>query len=109
MRGDHGAGRFYYGFDLLPWKQGCLVAYSKGALGLSPEIYLAWSSDLNAGFSELMKISAPKNGFEHLYPRLVRSGENEVAVVYNRRKVRRSPFEPRVILGDVLVARIGIP
>ena len=104
LAGDHGAGRFYYGFDLLPWKQGCLVAYSKGALGLSPEIYLGWSSDLNAGFSELMKISAPKNGFEHLYPRLVRSGENEVAVVYNRRKVRRSPFEPRVILGDVLVA-----
>ena len=85
------------------------MAYSKGALGLSPEIYLAWSSDLNAGFSELTKISAPKKGFEHLYPRLVRSGENEVAVVYNRRKVRRSPFEPRVILGDVLVARIGIP
>ena len=109
LAGDHGTARFYYGFDLLPWKQGCLVAYSKGALGLSPEIYLAWSADLNAGFSELMKISAPKNGFEHLYPRLVRSGENEIAVVYNRRKVRRSPFEPRVILGDVLVARIGMP
>ena len=109
LAGDHGTARFYYGFDLLPWKQGCLVAYSKGALGLSPEIYLAWSADLNAGFSELMKISAPKNGFEHLYPRLIRSGENEVAVVYNRRKIRRSPFEPRVILGDVLVARIGMP
>ena len=109
LAGDHGTARFYYGFDLLPWEQGCLVAYSKGALGLSPEIYLAWSADLNAGFSELMKISAPKKGFEHLYPRLVRSGENEIAVVYNRRKVRRSPFEPRVILGDVLVARIGMP
>lgn len=109
LAGDHGPGRFYYGFDLLPWKQGCLVAYSKGALGSSPEIYLAWSRDLNAGFSELMKISAPKKGFEHLYPRLIRSGENEVAVVYNRRKIRRSPLEPRVILGDVLVARIGIP
>ncbi len=109
LAGDHGPGRFYYGFDLLPWKQGCLVAYSKGALGLSPEIYLAWSRDLNAGFSELMKISAPKKGFEHLYPRLIRSGDNEVAVVYNRRKIRRSPLEPRVILGDVLVARIGIP
>ena len=44
LAGDHGPARFYYGFDLLPWKQGCLVAYSKGALGLSPEIYLAWSS-----------------------------------------------------------------
>lgn len=109
LAGDHGTGRFYYGFDLLPWKKGCLVAYSKGEIGLSPEIYLAWSGDLNTGFSELMKISAPKKGFEHLYPRLIRSGENEVAVVYNRRKVRRSPFEPRVILGDVLVARIGIP
>ncbi|MDE2925384.1 MAG: sialidase family protein [Acidobacteriota bacterium] len=109
LAGAHGPGRFYYGFDLLPWEKGCLVAYSKGALGLSPEIYLAWSRDLNAGFSELMKISAPKKGFEHLYPRLIRSGDNEVAVVYNRRKIRRSPFEPRVILGDVLVARIGIP
>lgn len=109
LSGDHGTARFYYGFDLLPWETGCLVAYSKGALGLSPEIFLAWSSDPNAGFSELMKISAPKNGFEHLYPRLARSGENEIAVVYNRRKVRRSPFEPRVILGDVLVARVGIP
>ena len=52
---------------------------------------------------------SPKKGFEHLYPRLVRSGENEVAVVYNRRKIRRSPMEPRVILGDVLVARMEIP
>lgn len=109
LAGDHGTGRFYYGFDLLPWKQGCLVAYSKGETGSSPEIYLAWSGDLDAGFSELVKISAPKKGFEHLYPRLIRSGESEVAVVYNRRKVRRSPFEPRVILGDVLVARIGVP
>ena len=56
-----------------------------------------------------MKISAPKKGFEHLNPRLVRSGENEVAVVYNRRMIRRSPMEPRVILGDLLVARIGVP
>ena len=56
-----------------------------------------------------MKISASKKGFEHLYPRLVRSGENEVAVVYNRRKSRRSPLEPSVVLGDLLVARIGIP
>lgn len=109
LAGDHGPGRFYYGFDLLPWKEGCLVAYSKGASGLSPEIHLAWSGDLESGFSELMKISAPKKGFEHLYPRLVRSGENEVAVVYNRRKIRRSPMEPRVILGDLLVARIGAP
>ena len=109
MAGDHGSGRFYYGFDLLPWKGGCLVAYSKGAIGLLPEIYLAWGEDLESGFSELMKISASKKGFEHLYPRLVRSGENEVAVVYNRRKIRRSPMEPRVTLGDVLVARIGIP
>ena len=109
LAGDHGTGRFYYGFDLLPWKGGCLVAYSKGAIGLSPEIYLAWSGDLDAGFSELMKISEPKRGFEHLYPRLVRSGESEIAVVYNRRKIRRSPLEPRVILGDVLVARIGVP
>ena len=109
LAGDHGPGRFYYGFNLLPWQGGCLVAYSKGAIGLSPEIYLAWSADLKSGFSELLKISAPKKGFEHLYPRLVRSGENEVAVVYNRRKIRRSPMEPRVILGDVLVARIGIP
>ena len=51
LAGDHGTGRFYYGFDLLPWQQGCLVAYSKGETGSSPEIYLAWSSDLNAGFS----------------------------------------------------------
>ena len=109
LAGDHGSGRFYYGFDLLPWKGGCLVAYSKGALGLSPEIYLAWSEDLKSGFMELTKISEPKKGFEHLYPRLARSGENEVAVVYNRRKIRRSPMQPRVILGDVLVARIGIP
>ena len=109
MAGVHGSGRFYYGFDLLPWKGGCLVAYSKGAIGLLPEIYLAWSEDLESGFSELMKISASKKGFEHLYPRLVRSGENEVAVVYNRRKIRRSPMEPRVALGDVLVARIGLP
>ena len=109
LAGDHGPGRFYYGFDLLPWGGGCLVAYSEGAIGLSPEIYLAWSEDPGAGFTELMKISAPKEGFEHLYPRLVRSGENEVAVVYNRRKIRRSPMEPRVILGDVLVARIGEP
>ena len=109
LAGDHEPGRFYYGFDLLPWRGGCLVAYSKGAIGASPEIYLAWSGELESGFSELMKISAPKKGFEHLYPRLVRSGENEVAVVYNRRKIRRSPMEPRVILGDVLVARIGIP
>ena len=109
LAGDHGAGRFYYGFDLLPWNGGCLVAYSKGTLGLSPEIYVSWSGDLESGFSELMKISAPKKGFEHLYPRLVRSGENEVAVVYNRRKIRRSPMEPRVILGDLLVARIGVP
>ena len=109
LAGDHGSGRFYYGFDLLPWKGGCLVAYSKGALGLSPEIYLAWSEDLKSGFMELIKISEPKKGFEHLYPRLARSGENEVAVVYNRRKIRRSPMQPRVILGDVLVARIGIP
>ena len=109
LAGDHGIGRFYYGFDLLPWRGGCLVAYSKGAIGLSPEIYLAWSETLKSGFSELMKISEPKKGFEHLYPRLVRSGESEVAVVYNRRKIRRSPMEPRVILGDVLVARIGIP
>ena len=107
--GDHGPGRFYYGFDLLPWKDGCLVAYSKGAIGESPDIYLGWSRDLESGFSEIMKISEPKKGFEHLYPRLVRSGENEVAVVYNRRKIRRLPMEPRVILGDVLVARIGIP
>ena len=76
---------------------------------LLPEIYLAWSGDLESGFSELMKISAPKKGFQHLYPRLVRSGENEIAVVYNRRKIRRLLMEPRVILGDVLVARIGIP
>ena len=27
-------------------------------------------------------------------------------MVYNRRKIRRSPMEPRVILGDVLVARM---
>jgi len=77
-------------------------------MGVSPGIYLGWSEDPDSGFSELMKISAPKNGFEHLNPRLVRSGENEIAVVYNRRKIRRSPLEPRVILGDVLVARIGI-
>lgn len=109
LAGDHGTGRFYYGFDLLPWQGGCLVTYSKGVIGVSPEIYLAWSGDLKSGFSEIVKISDPKKGFEHLYPRLVRSGENEVAVVYNRRKVRRSPFEPRVILGDVLVARIGVP
>ena len=108
LAGDHGTGRFYYGFDLLPWHGGCLVAYSKGAVGVSPEIFLAWSGELESGFSELMKISEPKKGFEHLYPRLVRSGENEVAVVYNRRKIRRSPMEPRVILGGVLVARIGI-
>ena len=50
MAGDHGPGRFYYGFDLLPWKGGCLVAYSKGVIGLSPEIYLAWSEDLETGF-----------------------------------------------------------
>lgn len=109
LAGDHGSGRFYYGFSLLPWKGGCLVAYSKGSIGLSPEVFLAWSEHLVSGFKELMKISAPKKSFEHLYPRLVRSGENEVAVVYNRRKIRRSPMEPRVILGDVLVVRIGIP
>ena len=109
LAGDHGTGRFYYGFDLLPWQGGCLVAYSKGAIGLSPEIYLAWSETLKSGFSELMKISEPKKGFEHLYPRMVRSGESEVAVVYNRRKIRRSPMERRVILGDLLVARVGIP
>ena len=109
LAADHGIGRFYYGFDLLPWPAGCLVAYSKGAMGESPEIYLGWSGDLESGFSEIMKISEPKKGFEHLNPRLVRSGENEVAVVYNRRKIRRSPMEPRVILGDLLVARIGIP
>ncbi len=109
LAGDHGAGRFYYGFDLLPWRGGCLVAYSKGEVGISAQIYLAWSGELESGFTELLKISAPKKGFEHLYPRLVRSGENEVAVVYNRRKIRRSPMEPRVLLGDVLVARIGIP
>ena len=86
LAGDHGPGRFYYGFDLLPWKGGCLVAYSRGAIGLSPEIYLAWCEDPDTGFSELMRISAPKEDFEHLYPRLVRSGENEVAVVYNRRE-----------------------
>ena len=85
------------------------MAYSKGEVGVSPEIYLAWSAELESGFTELLKISAPKKGFEHLYPRLVRSGENEVAVVYNRRKIRRSPMEPRVLLGDLLVARIGIP
>ena len=109
LAGGHGAGRFYYGFDLLPWRGGCLVAYSKGIVGVSSEIYLGWSRDLDSGFSELLKISEPKKDFEHLYPRLVRSGENEVAVVYNRRKVRRSPMEPSVTLGDVLVARIGIP
>ena len=109
LAGDHGSGRFYFGFDLLPWRGGCLVVYSKGAIGVSPEIFLAWSEDLKSGFMELKKISEPKKGFEHLYPRLVRSGENEVAVVYNRRKIRRSPMEPRVILGDVLVARMGIP
>ena len=109
LAGDHAAGRFYYGFDLLPWQRGCLVAYSKGIVGVSPEIYLGWSADPGSGFSELMKISEPKQGFEHLYPRLVRSGGNEVAVVYNRRKIRRSPLEPRVILGDLLVARIGVP
>ena len=109
LSGDHGAGRFYYGFDLLPWRGGCLVAYSKGEVGVSAQIYLAWSGELESGFTELLKISAPKKGFEHLYPRLVRSGENEVAVVYNRRKIRRSPMQPRVLLGDVLVARIGIP
>ena len=60
---DHGTGRFYYGFNLLPWQGGCLVAYSRGAIGVSPEIYLAWSEDLESGFSELMKISEPKKGF----------------------------------------------
>ena len=109
LAGDHGAGRFYYGFDLLPWNGGCLVAYSKGIIGVSPEIFLGWSGDPGSGFSELLKISAPKKNFEHLYPRLVRSGENEVAVVYNRRKIRRTPMEPRVTLGDLFVARIGIP
>jgi len=109
LAGGQGTGRFYYGYDLLPWQGGVLAAYSKGALGLSPEIYLAWSEDLESGFTELMKISAPKKDFEHLNPRLTRSGENEVAVVYNRRKIRRSPMEPRVILGDVMVARIGNP
>ena len=109
LAGEHGTGRFYFGFDLLPWRGGCLVAYSKGIVGVSPEIYLGWSKDLETGFSELMKISEPKKDFEHLYPRLVRSGENEVAVVYNRRKIRRSPMEPPVMLGDLLVARIGIP
>ena len=108
LTGEHGSGRFYYGFDLLPWRGGCLVVYSKGVIGVSPEIYLAWSGDLEAGFSELLKISAPKKECEHLYPRLVRSGENEVAVVYNRRKIRRTPMEPRVRLGDLLVARVGI-
>ena len=93
----------------MPWRGGCLVVYSKGAIGVSPEIFLAWSEDLKSGFMEFKKISEPKKGFEHLYPRLVRSGENEVAVVYNRRKIRRSPMEPRVILGDVLVARMEIP
>ena len=109
LAGEHGTGRFYFGFDLLPWRGGCLVAYSKGIVGVSPEIYLGWSEDPESGFSELMKISEPKKSFEHLYPRLVRSGENEVAVVYNRRKIRRMPMEPRVTLGDVVVARIGIP
>ena len=109
LAGDHGSGRFYFGFDLMPWRGGCLVVYSKGAIGVSPEIFLAWSEDLKSGFMEFKKISEPKKGFEHLYPRLVRSGENEVAVVYNRRKIRRSPMEPRVILGDVLVARMGTP
>ena len=109
LAGDHGSGRFYFGFDLMPWRGGCLVVYSKGAIGVSAEIFLAWSEDLKSGFMEFKKISEPKKGFEHLYPRLVRSGENEVAVVYNRRKIRRSPMEPRVILGDVLVARMGNP
>ena len=109
LAGDHVAGSFFYGFDLLPWGKGCLVAYSKGLIGVSPGIFLGWSSDLESGFLELMKISEPKKDFEHLYPRLIRSGENEVAVVYNRRKIRRTPMEPRVTLGDVLVARIGIP
>ena len=109
LAGDHGPGRFYSGFDLLPWRQGCLVAYAKGVVGTSPEIYLGWSADPGSGFSELMKISEPAKGFEHLHPRLVRSGENEVAVVYNRRRIRRSPLEPRVTLGDLLVARIGVP
>ena len=109
LAGEHGIGRFYFGFDLLPWRGGCLVAYSKGIVGVSPEIYVGWSKELEAGFSELMKISEPKKDFEHLYPRLIRSGENEVAVVYNRRKIRRSPMEPPVMLGDLLVARIGIP
>ena len=109
LAGDHESGRFYFGFDLMPWRGGCLVVYSKGAIGVSPEIFLAWSEDLKSGFMEFKKISEPKKGFEHLYPRLVRSGENEVAVVYNRRKIRRSPMEPRVILGDVLVARMEIP
>lgn len=107
LAGDHGPGRFYYGFDLLPWRGGCLVAYSKGVTGVSPEIFLGWSADPGSGFSELLKISESKKGFEHLYPRLVRSGENEVAVVYNRRRIRRSPMEPRVTLGDLLVARVG--
>ena len=103
------AGSFFYGFDVLPWGKGCLVAYSKGLVGVSAEIFLGWSGDLESGFLELMKISEPKKDFEHLYPRLIRSGENEVAVVYNRRKIRRTPMAPRVTLGDVLVARIGIP
>ena len=109
LAGDHGSGRFYFGFDLMPWRGGCLVVYSKGAIGVSPEIFLAWSEDLKSGFMEFKKISEPKKGFEHLYPRMVRSGENEVAVVYNRRKIRRSPMEPRVTLGDLVVARIGVP
>ena len=39
LAGDHESGRFYFGFDLLPWRGGCLVVYSKGAIGVSPEIY----------------------------------------------------------------------
>ena len=26
------------------------MAYSRGAIGVSPEIYLAWSEDLESGF-----------------------------------------------------------
>ena len=109
LAADYETGRFYFGFDLLPWRGGCLVAYSKGIIGVSAEIFLGWSRGRESGFSELMRISEPKKDFEHLYPRLVRSGQNEVVVVYNRRKIRRTPMEPSVTLGDLLVARIGIP
>ena len=98
----------YFGFDILPWgERESVLAYSKVLPSGQPQIFLAWSSDPDLGFSTVTTVSDPKRHIEGLSPRLVAVTNKEIAVLYNERQAPLLPQQTG-LLGDLVVARIRI-